>query len=336
MSTRRFRIVLTLFVSLITCVSVSAERNLVRTPGTTRYQPMMNRLRALVHESQTAGPIRMRLEDIGHSVEGRTIWLVTIWNSTVDPGAERRIFYLCRQHGHEPASTEGALAFMTELVEAPPNSPWSDCLQHAVVYIVPMANPDGAEHFLRHNAHDVDLNRDWLKQTQPETRALVSAINEIHPDVMTDQHELYPNDRRNDFTETAGIDGGASASVANMCDDLSAVVGLGMACDNDSVRPVFDNDHNLPRLAHRYASLVAGVPAILFETNRLTGSGRSVAMRAEAQEHFMENVLRVVGGERAEILAEAQSKGILGSPAAQSAPVGAPAPVPGDGENEGL
>ena len=55
-------------------------------------------------------------------------------------------------------------------------------------------------------------------------------------------------------------------------------------------------DTHPARLAHRFSSIKLGVPAILFETNRLTQSRRTVAKRAAAHEAFMNAVLRYAAG----------------------------------------
>ena len=314
---------------LLAALPTQAERNLVRPPGTTRYTPMLARLRALLTYDQTRGAHRMALSSLGQSVKGRDIWMVTLHGTvtpadtapnagdsphpgaTADPGEDRppsvkRLFYLCRQHGHEPASTEGALAFIDTLVKATPDSPLAVDLERVTVDIVPMANPDGAEAFLRHNAHNVDLNRDWLRQTQPETRAWLRAIQSIRPDLMTDQHELYPDDTRWDFTETAGVGSGASTRVMTAGLDAQSVIQGAMQAEGfATVRHVIQDRHPA-RLAHRYASVVAGVPTILFETSRLTGMRRSVAARAAAHEQFMTDVLRDLAGEQDQLEAESQ------------------------------
>lgn len=294
---------------LLSTSSARAEKNLVRPPGTTRYAPMVQELKNLGNWDQTQGYHRFTLTSIGHSVEGRDIWMVSLHDPTAK-AAGRKIFYLCRQHGHEPASTEGSLRFIDELVHAAPSSDLAQCLRRTTVYIVPMANPDGAERFLRHNAHDVDLNRDWLKRTQPETQAWWRAIERIHPDLMTDQHELYPTDRRPDFTETAGPKAGAPASTTAVCIPTQQVVHLAMTADGYPNRSYWiDNDH-APRLAHRFACIVAGIPTVLFETNR-SNPGRTVAMRASAHEQFMTIILRDAAGEQDTLLQEAYN--VLGN-----------------------
>ncbi len=288
-----------LLVALL-CLSalpVRAERNLVRPFGTTRYAAMQQQLTAL-RDYDTAHAGRMKLSSLGQSVQGRDLWMVSVGSGP------KSIFYLCRQHGHEPASTEGALAFLTALVKAEDDSPLAVLLSRVTVYVVPMANPDGAEAYRRHNARDVDINRDWLKRTEPETRALYAALLRLHPDFVTDQHELYPNDTRPDFTETAGPGSGAGAAVISACDDTQNSVQGAMQAEGFFTVCHLVTDTHPARLAHRYGCVVAGLPTILFETNRLTGSGRSVAARAAAHEKFMLTLLRDVAGDRNQLLEE--------------------------------
>ncbi len=302
------------FVLLLLCAlsnaPAHAEKNLARPPGTTRYGTMVHELNALLKDNRLHEK-RMTLTSIGHSVRGRNLWMVTLGTGP------KRLFYLCRQHGHEPASTEGALAFISELVKAEDGTPAAGYLQAVTVYVVPIANPDGSEAFLRHNAHDVDLNRDWIKRTQPETRALYAEISRLHPDLMTDQHELYPNDTRPDFTEVVAAGSGASANVIAACEDAQTVVSGAMAAEGVPVVNHTITDTHPARLAHRFNSINLGIPTVLFETNRLTDSGRTVAKRAVAHEKFMMTLLRFLGGDRDALAAEAARQPLLPAPTEQ-------------------
>ncbi len=321
---------------LLLALPTHAEKNLARPPGTTRYAPMVAQLQALLAYDKTRGTGRMALSTLGHSVKGRDLWMVTLHETSPVPapvalpdadaaatdGASaipappsttpalppKRLFYLCRQHGHEPASTEAALQFITQLVKAAPGSPLVLDLQRVTVFVVPMANPDGAEAFLRHNAHDKDINRDWLRRTQPETRALYRAVLRLHPDMMTDQHELYPDDPRLDFTETAGAGSGASPALVQACDSAQSVVQAAMQAAGCPTACHLVTDRHPARLAHRFGCIVAQVPTLLFETNRLTRLHRSVPARAQAHLQFMTALLRDTAGERDTLLAEAAAR----------------------------
>ena len=284
-----------------------AERNLKRPPGTTRYAPMVQQLKALREYDQAHGK-RMTLSTVGMSVKGRSLWLVTLKGVSEDgAAAPKKILYLCRQHGHEPASTEAALAFLTQLVHAEDGSVLAEELSRATVYVIPMANPDGSEVFLRHNTHDADLNRDWLKRTQPETRALYHTVLSLHPDFVTDQHELYPNDTHPDFLEIVGPGSGASQSLIDRLEDERTTVQDVMQAEGFPVGRYTVTDTHPARLAHRWISLKLGIPTVLFETQRLNGIGRTVAARAAAHAEFMRAMLRYASGDQDAMQAETQA-----------------------------
>lgn len=288
---------LALFLLVLT--PASAERRLLRPPGTTRYGPMVSQMKSLAAASQG----RMTLSVLGRSVKGRALWMATARDPDAAPS--RSVFFICRQHGHEPASTEGALLFLRRLVEAPDAMPMSNFLKSVTVYVVPMANPDGAEAYVRPNARGKDLNRDWIARTQPETRALYRAIQTLHPTLIADQHELFPDDRRPDFTEAASAGSGASEQVTQECDTTQETLRQAMEAAGIPIVTHWVDDTHPARLAHRWGGVRGGIPTILFETNRYK-NGRSVAERAQAQEVFMETLLRDAAGESAQMRAEAE------------------------------
>jgi hypothetical protein len=59
------------------------------------------------------------------------------------------------------------------------------------VWIIPTLNPDGYVAFTRENANAVNLNRDGLTETQPETRALFGLLDEVHADLVVHGHSPY-------------------------------------------------------------------------------------------------------------------------------------------------
>ncbi len=303
-----------------------AEKNLTRPPGTTRYAAMGQQLKALRNYDKAHGK-RMTLSTVGTSVKGRSLWLVTV-KAAPEAGAAapKKVLYICRQHGHEPASTEAALAFLTQLVKAQDGSVLAGELTRATVYVIPMANPDGSEAFRRHNAHDADLNRDWIRRTQPETRVLYRTVLRLRPDFVTDQHELYPNDTHPDFLEIVGPGSGASQAFTAKLEDERTTVADVMQAEGFPVGRITDTDTHPARLAHRWVSLKGGIPTVLFETQRLNGTGRTVAARAAAHKEFMLTILRYAAGDRDAMIAEAQAW-----QGKQTAPVTPPTePPPGD------
>lgn len=327
---RRHATVIFVLSLLFVCHASWAEARLERPPGTTRYAAFVRDLKSWKNWDNKIGYHRMTVQSIGTSVLKRHIWMVTLVGTNAN--SPRKLLCICRQHGHEPASTEGALALIHRLVYAPPGSEEAQWLDRVSISIIPMANPDGAEAYLRHNAHDVDINRDWIKRSQPEIRALYAEIWRLHPDLMTDQHELYPDDTRPDFTETAGPISGASASVIRSCIYDSGVVQVAMGKAPDPKFAHWIDDNHPPRLAHRFGCIVLGIPTILFETNRLAGTGRTVADRADAHELFMVSCLRLMAGEDTKILQDAgYTIDSIGTPTPINGAPGQPQTIPQTG-----
>lgn len=104
---------------------------------------------------------------LGRSVEGRPIHKLEITGAN-DPGY---VFIIGRQH---PPEVTGSLALMRFVETLVADTDLARRFRARFnVIVVPLVNPDGvaAGHW-RHNMSGVDLNRDWVKSTQPETRAL--------------------------------------------------------------------------------------------------------------------------------------------------------------------
>jgi len=110
----------------------------------------------------------VELATIGNSVNGRELTAVEIREN---PAARRHILIIGRQHPPEISGAIALKAFMERFVE-------DDALSRQfrrdyVISAVPVVNPDGVdEGHWRHNAHGVDLNRDWVSFNQKETAAV--------------------------------------------------------------------------------------------------------------------------------------------------------------------
>jgi hypothetical protein len=121
-------------------------------------------------------------------------------------------------HGNEPGATASALQNLYQLARAD-RFDLAARLEQMIVIVDPCLNPDGydryvnfyrstrgrqpqpaaqsAEHdepwpYGRVNHYHFDLNRDWLWQTQSESRARLAAFLEWRPHVHVDFHEMYP------------------------------------------------------------------------------------------------------------------------------------------------
>jgi hypothetical protein len=102
--------------------------------------------------------------------------------------ADRPVIWLIGlHHGNEPAGGEAMLALARDLATG---GPLADLVQRVTVVIVPRSNPDGAEAFTRDAANKMDLNRDHLLLTTPETVGLHKAAAVLPPDLVIDAHEF--------------------------------------------------------------------------------------------------------------------------------------------------
>ena len=126
-------------------------------------------VRKLVHHDDH---MHVRLADdrprrllLGSSRRGRPIYAYRLGNP-----AARRLLVVGTVHGDEPA---GRAVTRRLLRLAPP--------LHSELWIVPDLNPDGRAAGTRGNAAGVDLNRDFGRFSQPETRIARALIRRLRP-----------------------------------------------------------------------------------------------------------------------------------------------------------
>jgi murein tripeptide amidase MpaA len=147
----------------------------------------------------------VQMGEIGHSREDRPLHLVSLSRPAVKSPWEAHasgkpiLFIGAQVHGDEPAGKEGLIQFATDLVDGP----LEFLLDEMIFLFVPQQNPDGAEAGTwgrRANTAGYNLNRDWLRLDNPESRAIVqNAIVPWRPHVVVDAHELGGPPRVYDF-----------------------------------------------------------------------------------------------------------------------------------------
>jgi len=153
-------------------------------------------LMAFVSELQArTGTFAVRV--VGVSSESRAIpLLVFAQPKAAAPEAMLKsgkptVLIVAQQHGNEPAGSEAALVIATRLA----GGDLAPLLDRINVLMVPRANPDGAEAFLRDTGVRIDMNRDHLLLRTGEARAIALVAREYQPDVVIDAHEFTVLDR---------------------------------------------------------------------------------------------------------------------------------------------
>lgn len=112
------------------------------------------------------------IDSIGASVQNRTIWRLTITDTTIATNPRTRISIHTRTHPSEVQATWVTNEIIHILTDS---TDLARTLRHHCIFnIVPMYNPDGIElGYARTNANNVDLERDWDTEImQPEAAAL--------------------------------------------------------------------------------------------------------------------------------------------------------------------
>ena len=129
----------------------------------------------------------IRVEPLTKSRSGRTLSVVKVSLSKTfgeDPG-KLRVLLFGQQHGDEHTGKEALSMLLAKFASGESK----DVLQNMDVLIVPQMNPDGGELYQRRTSDSVDLNRNHVLLTSPETRALHDLFYRWMPHVTMDLHE---------------------------------------------------------------------------------------------------------------------------------------------------
>jgi len=117
---------------------------------------------------------------IGNSVNGLPIHEINLGNGP------KKIFMWSQMHGNESTTTKAIFDILNTFIG---HDLWSETiLKSCTIKIIPILNPDGAEVFTRINANKVDLNRDAINLSQPESVVLRNVFNDFKPDFCFNLH----------------------------------------------------------------------------------------------------------------------------------------------------
>ena len=135
-----------------------------------------------LHDVQRATPDLFSIEEIGRSVEGRSINHLSFGTGPFP------VLLWSQMHGDEPTAT-AALFDVFEYVRRHRREPAVQRMLSALtIHAVPMLNPDGAERHQRRNAQGIDINRDALMLQTPEGRALKALRDRLSPRIGFNLH----------------------------------------------------------------------------------------------------------------------------------------------------
>jgi hypothetical protein len=131
----------------------------------------------------------LKTEVIGQSVEGRNIYALIFSDSEIGKDTSKiKVLIFAQQHGDEQSGKEGVLLLAAKLI----TPGLSGLLKRNDIILIPQMNPDGSERNVRMNADEMDLNRNHLILTEPETIALHKLFDKYLFEATMDVHEYYP------------------------------------------------------------------------------------------------------------------------------------------------
>ena len=160
------------------------------------------------------------VEEIGRSRDDWPIYAAIIGDPTLPA-----VLVVAGQHGTEVGPPEGAWLWCRELTKQK-----SLALMDVCVIVVPMVNPDN-RFIARGNKNAVDLNRDWLDFSQPETQAVRTILDKYNVVAAVDLHNFgYP--RETSYKESAYGD----TTTQSLAVEIENVIATALAEDEQPAR----------------------------------------------------------------------------------------------------
>ena len=117
--------------------------------------------------------LKCQVSVIGKSVLGENIHTITLGSG------RKKILMWSQMHGNESTTTKAIFDILNLLLSDEEVS--NAILNTCTIQIIPILNPDGAKAYTRVNANEVDLNRDALDLTQPESLILKACFEAFKP-----------------------------------------------------------------------------------------------------------------------------------------------------------
>lgn len=128
--------------------------------------PDYDDITTIVNSAAANYPDIVRLESLGASVQGREIWALRITDQPDEEEDEPEFAYISTIHGDERIGTILCLNFLDLLLSSyGSDAVITNHIDEAVIWLVPLLNPDGYELGVRWNANNYDLNRSFPEYT---------------------------------------------------------------------------------------------------------------------------------------------------------------------------
>ncbi len=202
---------------------------------------------------------------IGTSVENRPIECIRLGTGPY------KVLMWSQMHGNETTTTKALMDFIPWFL-APSQQAYREAFSLSIIM---QLNPDGAHAYTRENANAIDLNRDALDLSQPESQLLRATYEEFQPNLCLNLHGQR--------TLYAAGKGGPSASLSFLAPaadnartitparaqamQLIAAIAAALAEDLPGAMGRYDDTFNPNCVGDTFTQL--GTPTILFEAGHI-------------------------------------------------------------------
>ena len=224
--------------------------------STNRYLPP-NTLNNLLNELVKSESLLI----IGKSVNQLPIYGLRLGNGPV------KVLMWSQMHGNESTTTRAIIGLLEEFKTGKALK----ILDQLSLFIIPQLNPDGSNTYNRYNTNNVDLNRDAVKLTQPESIALRGVFDQFKPHFcfnLHDQRTIYAAGKKGSpstlsfLSPSANLEGSITPARLTAMQVIIAIKNnIGNRLKNQIGR--YDGTFNINCVGDLFTSL--GTPTVLFE-----------------------------------------------------------------------
>ncbi len=218
------------------------------------------------------------IKTIGVSVENREINMITAGTGTT------KILMWSQMHGNESTTTKAVLDLLNYLKED--IGIGQEILKTCTLSIIPILNPDGAKAYTRVNANNIDLNRDAIALSQPESKLLNKIFNQIKPDFCFNLHDQRTIFNVGNTNKPATVSFLTPSSDSERTITPSRAISMQLiAAMNSSLQEIvpgqigrYDDSFNINCVGDRFQSL--NIPTVLFEAGHFPNDYKRDKTRA--------------------------------------------------------
>lgn len=236
-----------------------------------------------------------KIEPIGKAVSGSPIYAYN-WGQ-----GKQRVLLWSQMHGNETTTTKALIEVLDHLINTAEGSELAKQLHLRIIF---QLNPDGADAYTRVNRNSIDLNRDAIDQSQPETRVILKEFVNYQPDFCFNLHGQRTIFAAGNSSKPASLSFLAPAADSDRAVTPTRAIAMKLIAEIVDYFPTndqwgigrYDDGFNINCLGDYFTS--KGTPTLLFEaghypddylrikTRELIVQSLLVAFRSIAKERY--------------------------------------------------